>query len=83
MNREQRRALAKSEQNKELSEKIAMFSNLPSECNACVKPFDKTDKQQVFSWNVVVRDSDTVRLYCPDCWELAMNTVREHEQSKD
>tara|TARA_Y100001963_G_C6564416_1_gene345896 strand:- start:16 stop:294 length:279 start_codon:yes stop_codon:yes gene_type:complete len=52
--------------------KINMFSSLGDECISCQKPFDKTSKEQVFSWYVVVReDKNQVRLYCPTCWEMA------------
>ena len=81
MNRKQRRAMEKQlgeDSTKNLSEKIFQFSQLPDECNACVKPFDKQDKVMVESCNVVVReDKDTVRLYCPDCWGKAINLIKE------
>lgn len=82
MNRKQRRSLDKhmgkgSAEN--LSEKISQFQNLPDECLACTKSFDKKDKQMAATWNVVVReDKGVVRLYCPDCWTKAQNIVKEN-----
>ena len=80
MNRKQRRALqkmAKNQTTQSFSEKMLQFDNLPDECSACVKPYDKKDKQMAMTWNVVVRDKeDTVRLYCPDCWEMANNAIK-------
>ena len=83
MNRKQRRA-AKRELKKQhgvedaMAEKLMMFDQLPEECSACLKPFDKTDREMVFSWNVVVReDEKIVRLYCPSCWDAAQKAVAQ------
>ena len=83
MNRAQRRAAAKAAKksgDKELSEKIFLFEQMPNECSACVEPFDKTDKDMVRSWNVVVREEEkVVRLYCPSCWGKAKTLIEELE----
>tara|TARA_R100000008_G_C3563905_1_gene157939 strand:- start:715 stop:1014 length:300 start_codon:yes stop_codon:yes gene_type:complete len=75
MNRKQRRAIAKAQKkkgNKDLAEKMMMFDKLPDECYMCESEFDKTDREMVSSWNVVVRESQNrVNLYCPSCWESA------------
>tara|TARA_R100000234_G_scaffold108131_1_gene79433 strand:- start:277 stop:531 length:255 start_codon:yes stop_codon:yes gene_type:complete len=61
-----------------MAEKLMMFDHLPDECSACVKPFDKTDREMVSSWNVVVRqDEQQVRLYCPTCWSAAQKAVKK------
>jgi predicted RNA-binding Zn-ribbon protein involved in translation (DUF1610 family) len=73
MNRKQRRKAEKvkkkltpSERN--LSEKIFMFNQMPDACTTCAEPFDKTDKSMVFSWRVVVhQEKQQVRLFCPKC----------------
>ena len=78
MNRKQRRAAAKVSKKtgtEELSEKMFMFEKLPDECSACTKTFDKKNKQMAMTWNVVVREPDTVRLYCPDCWKMANDAI--------
>ncbi len=80
MNRKQRRALEKEmgkKKTQDITEMMSMFDQLPDECNACTAPFDKTDRKMVSTWNVVVRQPDTVRLYCPDCWKMAMKVVSE------
>ena len=89
MNREQRRAAAKqakSDGNEELESKIALFSKLPDECLTCQKPFDKKDREMVMSWTVIVKeDKEQVRLYCPSCWEMAQDMVKnfaEHLKDK-
>jgi len=89
MNRKQRRA-AKKELKKqhgveeEMAEKMFLFSKMPDECSACTKPFDKKDKEMVMSWSVVVRnDDETVRLYCPTCWETAQKVVADFHGVKD
>ena len=84
MNREQRRAAAKQagkEGNKELETKIALFGKLPDECLTCEKPFDKTNKDMVMSWNVVVHgDQEVVRLYCPECWSKALEITEDFKR---
>ena len=84
MNRQQRRAAAKQagkEGNKELETKIALFSKLPDECLTCEKPFDKTNKDMVMSWSVVVHgDQEVVRLYCPECWSKAIEITEDFKR---
>ena len=80
MNRKQRREMEKKmgkESSQKLSEKIFQFDLLPDECLACLKPFDKKSKEMAMTWNVVVRDENTVRLYCPDCWTNAKRIIEE------
>ncbi len=81
MNREQRRAAekhAKKAGNSDVAEKIAMFGKLGNACLVCAKPFDKKDKEMVMSWNVVVREKeDMVNLYCPECWNGALELLNE------
>lgn len=61
-----------------MAQQISMFENLGDECSACDKPFDKKSKEQVATWNVVVREKEKiVRLYCPQCWEMANNLIKE------
>ena len=83
MNSAQRRAAAKAAKkdgNKELSEKIFLFNQLPDECLTCAEPFDKENKQMVMEWNVVVREKEKiVRLYCPECWDKAKKFIEELE----
>ena len=83
MNRKQRRAMKKQLKKQgdvedALAEKLMMFDHLPNECSACVKPFDKKDRDMVSSWSVVVRnDEEQVRLYCPTCWDAAQKAVKK------
>ena len=81
MNREQRRAAAKQSKkdgNVELEEKVALFGSLPEECMVCEAEFDKKNKEMVQSWSVVVHDrKGQVRLYCPECWDQAVQLVEE------
>jgi len=65
---------------KALEEKMNLFEKIPAECNACLRAFDKTNKDMVMSWNVVVREEEqVVRLYCPECWDAARKLVEEVE----
>lgn len=86
MNRKQRRAMEKrvgKENSQKLAEKIFQFDQLPDECLACQKPFDKSDSDMVSSWNVVVRNDQTVRLYCPPCWDMAIKVAEEYMKEKE
>ena len=84
MNREQRRAAAKQAKkdgNEEVAEKVALFGKLGDECLICNKPFDKKDKEMVMSWNVVVREKEEkVNLYCPDCWNGALDMLSQAKE---
>ena len=68
----------------EVKEKLGMFDKIGEKCLACKKEFDKTNREMVESWNVVVRESEgIVNLYCPECWDFAQKIVKEvfNEQS--
>ena len=61
---------------KAMAEKVALFGQLPTRCLACEKDFDKTDRKQVMTWNVVVRkEKGEVNLYCPSCWNKALEVI--------
>lgn len=81
MNRKQRRALKKAQKKADAQSKlikqVSLFDKLPDECSACSKPYDKQDKQMARTWNVVVKDEETVRLYCPNCWNTANKIIQE------
>jgi hypothetical protein len=84
MNREQRRALAKREKkdgSPEMAEKVALFGLIGDHCLVCDKPFDKTNREQVMSWSVVVREKEEkVNLYCPDCWNGALDMLKQAKE---
>jgi len=66
---------------KEMAAKIALFGKIPNHCLTCQKPFDKMNKEQVMSWNVVVRkEEETVNLYCPECWEKALGILKDFKK---
>ena len=78
-----RKDMAKKKKNaeKEMATKVALFGKLPNKCLTCEKPFDKTNKEMVKSWNVVVREEEeVVRLYCPDCWQKAQDIIKGFKQ---
>jgi|TARA_R100000388_G_scaffold17954_1_gene13965 ribosomal protein L44E len=69
---------------KELATKVALFGHLPNKCLTCETPFDKLDREQVMSWNVVVRQKEEkVNLYCPQCWDNAQQTIKKYMEDKD
>ena len=80
MNRKQRRAMekmTKKQKTQAVADKMLMFDKLPEECSACDKSYDKNDKQMATTWNVVVREEENVvRLYCPDCWQMANEAIQ-------
>jgi|TARA_A100001391_G_scaffold143832_1_gene101661 hypothetical protein len=72
---------------KDMKDQLLMFDKLPDNCLACEKEFDKKSKEHAMTWSVVVREQEgVVRLYCPDCWGMARDLVKqvqENEQSKE
>ena len=84
MNREQRRAAAKQAKKdgtEEVAEKVALFGLIGDQCLVCNKPFDKKDREMVMSWNVVVREKEEkVNLYCPDCWNGALDMLKQAKE---
>ena len=79
LERKLRRAQAKKGKKKAedaLAEKVALFGHLDDKCLTCEKPFNKMDKEQVVTWNVVVRqEEEKVNLYCPQCWNKAQEII--------
>ena len=72
---------AKKLAEKEMATKISLFGHLPDKCLTCEKAFDKTNKEQVTTWNVVVREQkEVVRLYCPNCWNIAMDLIKKAQE---
>jgi hypothetical protein len=66
----------------DLGEKVGLFNKLPESCMMCFDSFDKTNREMVASWSVVVRpEEDKVNLYCPDCWDNAQKIIREFQES--
>tara|TARA_B100000131_G_C17608738_1_gene406635 strand:+ start:212 stop:472 length:261 start_codon:yes stop_codon:yes gene_type:complete len=80
MNRRQRRKLkfGKKTKKNDIQDKLGLFDLIPHDCMICHAEFDKTDKQMVSTWNVVVREKEKkVRIYCPTCWEKAQSLLSE------
>tara|TARA_Y100000310_G_scaffold70314_1_gene65922 strand:- start:5601 stop:5876 length:276 start_codon:yes stop_codon:yes gene_type:complete len=79
VNRKQRReiqSLAKKAGNKDIEEKMKLFSRLGDKCRACDTSFNKTDINHLTEWMVIVRESENkVNLYCPPCWDQAKKSV--------
>ena len=71
------------EAKKRMAEQINMFEHLGDECSACDKPYDKKSEEHVTTWNVVVREKEKiVRLYCPECWATAIDTINKVRAGK-
>tara|TARA_Y100001938_G_scaffold126911_1_gene179302 strand:+ start:186 stop:470 length:285 start_codon:yes stop_codon:yes gene_type:complete len=72
------RKAKKRQAEKDLKEKVGMFSRLEDFCLVCEKPFDKQNKEMVQSWYVIVREEKgQVNLYCPECWSRATGIVKQ------
>ena len=66
---------------KEMAEKVSLFGSLPDYCLICEKFFDKKNKEMVQSWYVVVREQEKkTNLYCPECWNSAIERIKQIEQ---
>ena len=82
--RKLRRAQAtkgKKNAEKALAEKVALFGHLGDKCLTCEKPFDRLNREQVMTWNVVVtQNKEAVRLYCPTCWNRAVKLIKETKE---
>jgi hypothetical protein len=69
------------ESQKEMASKVALFGKIGEECLVCQKPFDKTSKEMVKSWYVIVRnESKEVNLYCPPCWQSGSEMVKDIQE---
>ena len=89
MNRKQRRArdrkIKKSkEKTSDMEQKLGLFDLMPDECLVCHDVFDKTNKEMVKTWNVVVREQEkSVKIYCPSCWNNTIKILKEIGASPD
>lgn len=72
------------EKSKDLKQKLNMFDRLPDHCLTCDEPFDKKNREQAQSWFVVVKNSEqSVKIYCPECWDEATKLIKDLNGGKD
>jgi len=89
MNRKQRRKAGKVKKNlspseRNLSEKIFLFNQIPDACTTCAESYDKTDKGMAASWRVVVREEkQQVHLFCPACVNKAKEAIDASQTNLD
>ena len=78
--RERQRAIKKAgKKGTDMERKLGLFDKIPKHCLTCNKDFDKKNKEMVMSWNVVVREKEgKVRLYCPTCWNKAIEFTKRN-----
>ena len=67
----------KKEAENKLSSRLMMFDKIPDKCLTCEENFDKKSRDMVQSWQVMVK-GDSVRLFCPNCWQKAKDVVNEY-----
>ena len=73
--------IKKRQAEKDLKEKVDMFSKLEDCCLVCEKAFDKNNKEMVQSWYVIVRkEKGQVNLYCPECWSRATGVIKRLQE---
>lgn len=69
---------------KDLKQKLNMFDRIPDHCLTCNREFDRKDKEQVRTWFVVVKNEEqSVKIYCPECWNKATKLVEQYYGEKD
>jgi len=74
----------KKDAEKELKRHLSLFGKMDGECSACERPFDKKSKEHAKTWSVVVKEEKSiVRLYCPECWNMAKKIVEQVEKTND
>ena len=83
--RERQRALKKAgKSGSDMEQKLGLFDKIPKNCLTCNKDFDKKNKEMVMSWSVVVREKEgKVRLYCPTCWDKAIQFTKKHLETEE
>lgn len=68
----------KKKAEKELKDKVMSFDRMPDCCVMCYKDFDRKSREHHDTWTVVERrEEKRVSLFCPDCWEDGLATVKE------
>jgi hypothetical protein len=83
VNRKQRRDAVRTakKEGKDLQDALSLMGALPSACLTCQTAFDRADKEQVKTWQVVVREKEAkVHIYCPSCWALAESILKEFKE---
>lgn len=59
---------------------LSGIGKVPDNCTLCEKKFDKSDRDQVFSWMLQVDDKrDVYNLFCPPCYEKYSPDTKEKE----
>ena len=70
--------------NKELSAKVSNILNVPDKCSMCEEEFDKTNREMVTTWRIIVRKKPgETRLYCPPCWDMGQEMLKTLLEGED
>ena len=60
--------------------KMESFSKVPDNCTTCNKPFDKTSREQAFSWMMQIYEEDEIyNLFCPECYKSEEGDQKNEE----
>jgi hypothetical protein len=80
--RRQQQRHHQKEAQKDIKEKMVLYERLEDMCLVCETPFDKTNKQMIQEWYVVVRnEKEPPNLYCPPCWKHALKHLEMLDQT--
>jgi len=72
----------KKEAEKKLSSRLMMFDKIPEKCLTCEENFDRKNKEMAQTWHVIAK-KDSVRLFCPNCWQKARDVVEQYHTGGD
>jgi predicted RNA-binding Zn-ribbon protein involved in translation (DUF1610 family) len=67
---------------KKMAKKLNMFDELPENCLTCGAEYDKKNREQATTWQVVIK-TDAVRLYCPECWDKAKDLIDKYMEQQN
>ena len=58
--------------------KLSGIKKVPDNCDLCQKPFDKLDREQVFSWMLRINEEEQeYNLFCPECYKSHFPSGKE------
>ena len=69
---------------KTLQRRLNFILDLPEECCACKKAFDKKNKKMAQTWSVAVFESrEVIRLTCPECWSKVKDMIEREVENEN
>ena len=79
-----KRKKERKEKQKALQSQLNFILDIPEECCACKKTFDKKSKEMAQTWNVTVFElKKIIRLTCPECWGKVKDIVEREIENEN